>query len=354
MGPKEETHQSCLSQDLDLIDLDEIDDDELSRKKLREWALRHSNGEAPSSTTTAKSSFTFHKSTAINPPKENDSQDPKPQESTSQAEEAEKYRFPDWSKHIAESPEMNKKQSPSRYRHTRRMSSTVIKPPVILRQHHRHKPGIPPVPPIPEKYRVEWEQQEIKRRAEATNVDYPAFNSGMQNAANSRYVREPQAAHINAVNMASKEAARRANEKRQKAFDGVVLEDEKGRAKGKENQRGDGDDSSCPTQNDEFSTKPQLRSDVRLPRSPGMLNLAQQKPEAFSVTPEADRSLPGLPEPMVNQSVGDGDDNNVEEQALLNRPLPEVDTIHIDAIDFASEVAQMEAEAEERERDAWV
>jgi hypothetical protein len=347
MTPKKATPQNSPSQDLDLINLDEIDDDVVARKKLHEWSLRNSSGEVPSSFTTANTSLTFHRRTPINTIKEEDeSEDAKPQDSTPEAKDGEKYQFPDWSKHIAESPEMSKKhQSPSRYKHTRGMLSTAVNPPVAARHHQRHNAYVPPVPPIPEKYRAEWELQESKRRAEAANASYPILNPGAKKDADSKYVRKPQPAYPNALDPAKKEAARRANEKRQKAFDAVVLEDEQDRAKGKENGRGGGGPAQYG-----YAAKPLPRSDVRLPRSPGMLNLAQQKPEEFNASPEADRSLSRLPEPMMKHDSGDGDDEGVEEPALLSRPVQEVNKAYVDSIDFESEVAHMEAEAEEREK----
>jgi hypothetical protein len=172
------------------------------------------------------------------------------------------------------------------------------------------------------------------------------LNPGAKKDADSKYVRKPQPAYPNALDPAKKEAARRANEKRQKAFDAVVLEDEQDRVKGKEIDRGAGGGQNRYG----YAGKPLPRSDVRLPRSPGMLNLAQQKPEEFNASPEADKSLSRLPEPMMKHDFAHGDDDDVEEPALLSRPVQEVNKAYVDSIDFASEVAHMEAEAEEREK----
>ena len=193
----------------------------------------------------------------------------------------------------------------------------------------------------------------MKRRAKLSDGGYPVvFNPGVQKAAApGNYVRRPQPVYPASISgeAARREAARRANERRRKAFDAVVLEDvqdrAKGKGKGKENERGVGGGW--------YGGKPLPRSDVRLPRSPGMLNLAQQKLESLNISPETAWALPRLPEPMIEEDFGDDGDgfDEIVERGLLNRPLRDMNRTYADGMDFAPEAAEMEFEVEEREKE---
>lgn len=356
MSPKDEAKDGRLSGDIELINLDEAEDDELTRKKLRDWARQYSKGEFHPSTTTVESFIT--KSTSITSIvikscSKDGAREPKSQTSISKSHEGQKYQFLDWSQHIGQAPET---QKPTRRpRHSQRTSSkpnnNFFQDPRSSSHQQRRESDIPPVPPIPEKYRAEWEWQEKKRRAELSDADYPVFNPGAQKAAASsgKYVRKPQPAYPASISgeAGRREAAQRANERRRKAFDAVVLEDvqDRGKGKGKENERGNGGGGR-------YGCKPLPRSDVRLPRSPGMLNLAQQKPEGPDISPDKTRPLPRLPKPMIEAHFGDDGNgcDEVVEQGLLNCPLREMNKIYADAIDFASEAAVVEYEVEERQK----
>jgi hypothetical protein len=318
-----------LSEELGIIDLGEEESDEVTRQKLRDWARKYNKGEVYPST--------FAPSSGKDDVQQAESQD----------KDGEKYQLPDWSQHMAK---VSEKKPAGRARHNRQSSSHQI----AFKDHQASRPqiydpDIPPVPPIPEKYRAEWEWQEMKRRAELTNEDYPPFIPGGQKGLyEGKYARKPQV--VSAAPKFREEirrvAAKRANERRRRAYDAVVLEDqpEQENGRGRENERaGEGA---------KFEDKQFVRTDGRLPRSPGMLNLAQERLKEPNASPDESWPLTGLPEALVEQNAGDNGHgcNKVEEQSMLDRPLRDMTRAYIESIDFESEVAEVEVKAKEKQK----
>lgn len=322
-----------ISQELDIINLSEEESDEVTRHKLREWARKYCKGE-------------HYQSTIIPSTSRDDVQQLVSQASTSQNQDGQNNQFPDWSQHIAKESE---KKPAGRARHNRQSSSHKIafEEPQASR-HQICDPDIPPVPPIPEKYRAEWEWQEMKRRAELTNEDSPPFIPGGQKGClyEGKYSGKPQV--FRAASKFREEirrmAAKRANERRRRAYDAVVLEDQPERSKGegKENKR--------VSEGAKFKDKKFVRTDGRLPRSPGMLNLGQERLEESKASPDTSWPPTKPPDALFEQhrrDSGHGCNKVTEEQSMLNPALRDMNRVYVESINFESEVTDIEAKAEE-------
>lgn len=345
MDPKGSMNASSTPGDRELIDLDEAYDDEYTRKRLRDWALEYSTGDVPAGTIIPKSNIISKNSLTKNTT-DSGASEPSSQTSSSPSKEGRKsdmYEFPEWTQHLAEAAGMKKypSPSPSRYRHTRQRSShsiNVAAIPGLSSPLSRLGSNVPPVPPIPEKYREEWEsQQEMKRHSGTTEPNYPIMDPD-EDEDTSKYIRKPQPAYP----ARSGDAARRANDRRQKVFNTVVLEDvqeedDMAIGKGKENERAGGSLRSS------FEERARRRSDVRLPRSPGMLNLAHQRAVELGDSPDKDWDLYRLPEPLIpyDSGVKAKDEKKNEDQGVLHRPLGDMNKTYADARDPASEAFEM-------------
>lgn len=291
-----------LSRDREIIGLTEEDSDKAIREKLREWAHQYSRGEINEGTITSISIQNVDETSG-------------PQALAPEISELIVCRRSKLSDDTLKDLEANDSHMS---RHFRRSSShKIVSESANATRPESQDPKIPPVPPIPEKWRAEWVWQQKKQLAERRGEDYPPFIPGEKTKYSTRkYHKEPERAHPDRKSDGAtrNEAARRANERRRKAFDSVVLEDQHntGNVKGKENTR--------LRDRSKSGDKLFIRQDVRLPRSPGMINLAQEKssPSPDTMWP---RARPR--ESCIEQDFPDNDKNSNEPEVydMTDRPF---------------------------------
>ena len=140
----------------------------------------------------------------------------------------------------------------------------------------------------------------------------------------------------------------RENERRRRAFEAVVLEDQErwDRGKGKEDELNGTRDRAREGQFE--------RADVRLPRSPGMLNLARpvEEREEAEVPEVTTPPRSRLPVALTAQNLRTKGQGFVEagETSILNRTLGDMTRTYVEGMAAQSEVAEMEVKYEERGR----
>ena len=291
-----------LSRDQKIFGFTEEDSDKAIREKLRDWAHQYSKGE-------------IHQSTAISTSVQNVDEAPEPQSLTPQISDRIAFRRFNLSDYARKDPE-KRLSRPSK--HLRRSSShkTDLESPNTTRPVPQD-PNTPPVPPIPEKWRAEWEWQQLTKRAERRGEVYPSFIPGWKTTfPTGKPLGTPEVAHPDPKPQEAtrKEASRRANERRRKAFDAVVLEDQHdlGEGKGKENTR--------LRDRAKSGDKLFVRPDVRLPRSPGMINLAQEKssPSPDTMWPQTRPRVACIEQDFLNSEQNF---DEVEEPDTVDRPV---------------------------------
>jgi hypothetical protein len=339
MSPREEDKAKDhsgdnVSRDFGRMNLEEETNEDVTRKALRDWAFQYSTGEikqeAPKSG-------------------QNSVEEPKSEASSPQGQGGQKVQLPDTS--LQQPKELDQKPK-RRSRHARHTSQHKVefKDPQESRPELRDS-DIPPVPPIPEKYREEWEMQQRKKR-EGMEENKKVSQRSRTGPANRRLgihsqPRESQEASIS-DEAARKEAARRENERRRRAFEAVVLEDQErwDRGKGKEDELNGTRDRAREGQFE--------RADVRLPRSPGMLNLARpvEEREEAEVPEVTTPPRSRLPVALTAQNLRTKGQGFVEagEPSILNRTLGDMTRTYVEGMAAQSEVAEMEVKYEERGR----
>jgi hypothetical protein len=321
-----------LAGDMGKMKLDgESSQQEDTRQRLRDWAAQWSTGEIGHD--------------ANNPQSGQDNVNkPEPQASSSQGQ-GEGLQPQNASQPLAGDPE---KKPARRSRHTRSgaqdhiaFSAPQVARPVL------HGNSVPPVPPIPFRYRAEWAAQQRLRQEMIAEPFTPRAQSSREQ---SQFAlrREPQE-NEDEDDDARSEAARRQNERRRRAFDAVVEEDLGDRSTGKGRSRpSDVARAQAPAGPTQL-----VRPETRLPRSPGMLHLSREMPgdipESPVITPP--RSRFQVPVPRNNMRARDED--VFGEPSFANRARGGMTRNYGQELISPSEAAEMETKAAEREKEKF-
>jgi hypothetical protein len=201
---------------------------------------------------------------------------------------------------------------------------------------------IPPVPPIPERWRAEWEMQQIRKR------------QGLKNPLPGE---TPEQADLNPPTKAmriaaARKEARQLNEERRikrAEMDAKALRERKEREDREKKEKLEGRKGKAKTRREEPA-----RNDYRLPRSPALLNLSRLDGEQGGVqtTPAIPAQRSNLPASMSEQSKLPRGQVFVEtgKPSGSDQGLGDMTGTYVEDMADESEVAAREAKYERRAR----